>query len=42
MEIINIKRTKNYNEDDVDSYVKILQKSSNYKHNNEPTLNKVI
>ena len=40
-ELLTLEEPKNYNDDDVDNYVNILQKTSSYKHNNDPTSNKV-
>lgn len=40
-ELLTLEEPKNYNEDDVDNYTEILQKTSSYKHNNNPASNKV-
>lgn len=42
-ELLTLEEPKNYNDKDVDNYVNILQKTSrpSYKHNNDPTSNKV-
>jgi hypothetical protein len=40
-ELLTLEEPKNYNEDDADNYAKIIQKTSSYKHNNDPTSNKV-
>ncbi|MBP1526304.1 MAG: hypothetical protein H9Q67_07425, partial [Spiroplasma ixodetis] len=40
-ELITLEEPKNYNDDDLDNYAKILQKTNSYKHNNDPTSNKV-
>ena len=40
-ELLTLEEPKNYNDNDVDNYINILQKTSSYKHNNDPTSNKV-
>ena len=40
-ELLTLEEPKNYNEDDLDNYANILQKTSSYRHNNDPTSNKV-
>jgi len=40
-ELLTLEEPKNYNEDDLDNYANILQKTSSYRHNNDPNSNKV-
>jgi len=40
-ELLTLEEPTNFNEDDIDNYAKILQKTCSYKHNNDPSSNKV-